>query len=278
MQTHLVPTSIMFHQGYPAAWQCRLIWNRAQGGRATIWVIWLLHRIEPTVLGLFQILSTKSCFCLHQTSQHQGHLGPTASISAKVSKPQTHQAIVGPFERPVLVSSLDHSTASMFLFARTWSSSKLSSHSKQMQGGNRQPLAKCHNVSPLFAEERIRGYVPLIVIDRSLSKWLASFLPKLRHKGHEGSKTTDVSLYSTAFLNIFQGSSSSSGFQLLVSVVSGTEQFFTPTGQVPMDVPRFQLQDVEHCTTPALTKNQGEDLVCANATTEKDLKLHPISK
>ena len=71
MQTHLVPTSIKFHQGYPAAWQCRLIWNRAQGGRATIWVIWLLHRIEPTVLGLFPILSTKNCFCLHQTSEHQ---------------------------------------------------------------------------------------------------------------------------------------------------------------------------------------------------------------
>lgn len=155
VQTHLVPTSIMFHQGYPAAWQCRLIWNRAQGGRATIWVIWLLHRIEPTVLGLFQILSTKSCFCLHQTSQHQGHLGPTASISAKVSKPQTHQAIVDPFERPVLVSSSDHSTASMFLFARTWSSSKLSSHSKQMQGGNRQ----LRNVTMFHLCLQRKGYV-----------------------------------------------------------------------------------------------------------------------
>ena len=153
----------------------------------------LLHRIEPTVLGLFPILSTKT---VSASIKHQ-NINPTGSISAKVSKPQTHQAMVGPFEQPVLVSSSDHSTASMFLFVRAWSSSQ----PRRSREAVKTPCCKkCHNVSPLFAEERIRGYVPLIVIDRSLSKWLASFLPKLRHKGHKGSKTTDVSLYSTAFL------------------------------------------------------------------------------
>jgi len=70
--------------------------------------------------------------------KHQ-NINPTGSISA-VSKPQTHQAMVGPFEQPVLVSSSDHSTASMFLFVRAWSSSKLSSHTKEIQGGSENPL------------------------------------------------------------------------------------------------------------------------------------------
>ena len=176
MQTHLVPTSIKFHQGYPAAWQCRLIWNRAQGGRATIWVIWLLHRIEPTVLGLFPILSTKNCFCLHQTSEHQ---------------PNWFDFCEG-------LEAWNPSSNGWSLWAPQASCPATPRRSREAL---KTPCCKkCHNVSPLFAEERIRGYVPLIVIDRSLSKWLASFLPKLRHNGHKGSKTTDVSLYSTAFL------------------------------------------------------------------------------
>lgn len=192
-----MPTSIKFHQGYPAAWQCRLIWNRAQGGRATIWVIWLLHRIEPTVLGLFPILSTKKLFLPPSNIRTSTQL--VRFLRSRSLKP-IKQWLVPLSSQCWSARRTILQPPCSFLCALGPQASCPATPRRSKEALKTPCCKKCHNVSPLFAEERIRGYVPLIVIDRSLSKWLASFLPKLRHKGHKGSKTTDVSLYSTAFL------------------------------------------------------------------------------